>query len=41
MYEENNNTKGNAKQIRENAKNTYGKEVSNYIVKVPNTMNFL
>ena len=31
--EENNSTKGNAKQIRENAKNTYGKEVSNYIVK--------
>lgn len=31
--EENNSTKGNAKQIRENAKNTYVKEVSNYIVK--------
>ena len=31
--EEENSTKGNAKEIRENAKNTYGKEVSNYIVK--------
>lgn len=31
--EETDHPKGNAKQIKENAKNTYGKEVSNYVVK--------